>query len=158
MPAIPVLIFKQSRGQRHTLFVRNVTREDLGNYSCQASNQYGNNRATVMLTGIPSECEFVDSVSSHHHHPVRNGQCSTLSCWSVDRLNLGEIDFRFLIAFLHLRPTALPIPKKSLASATIPISITFRGRCRASNRCWSSGCIIAGSGTIRNAFTIRRDR
>lgn len=53
----------QSRGNRHTLIIRNVTLNDLGNYTCQASNQFGKDRATLTLTGIPTICEFIDSVS-----------------------------------------------------------------------------------------------
>lgn len=52
----------QSRGNRHTLIIRNVTLTDLGNYTCQASNTYGKDRALMTLNGIPSICEFIDTV------------------------------------------------------------------------------------------------
>lgn len=52
----------QSRGNRHTLTIRNVTYNDLGNYTCQASNTLGKDRASLTLSGIPSVCTF-DSVS-----------------------------------------------------------------------------------------------
>lgn len=52
----------QSRGNRHTLTIRNVTYNDLGNYTCQASNNLGKDRASLTLSGIPSVCTF-DSVS-----------------------------------------------------------------------------------------------
>lgn len=54
--------FFQSRGNRHTLTIRNVTYNDLGNYTCQASNNLGKDRASLTLSGIPSVCTF-DSVS-----------------------------------------------------------------------------------------------
>lgn len=54
--------FTQSRGNRHTLTIRNVTYNDLGNYTCQASNNLGKDRASLTLSGIPSVCTF-DSVS-----------------------------------------------------------------------------------------------
>lgn len=52
----------QIRGNRHTLTIRNVTYNDLGNYTCQASNTLGKDRASLTLSGIPSVCVF-DSVS-----------------------------------------------------------------------------------------------
>lgn len=52
----------QNRGNRHTLIIRNVTYSDLGNYTCQAANNLGKDRASLTLSGIPSICEF-DSVS-----------------------------------------------------------------------------------------------
>lgn len=55
-------LFAQSRGNRHTLTIRNVTYNDLGNYTCQASNNLGKDRASLTLSGIPSVCTF-DSVS-----------------------------------------------------------------------------------------------
>lgn len=54
----------QSRGNRHTLIIRNVTFGDLGNYTCQAANTFGKGRATVTLSGIPTICEFMESVSN----------------------------------------------------------------------------------------------
>lgn len=54
--------YTQSRGNRHTLTIRNVTYNDLGNYTCQASNNLGKDRASLTLSGIPSVCTF-DSVS-----------------------------------------------------------------------------------------------
>lgn len=58
--AIALLIL-QNRGNRHTLTIRNVTYNDFGNYTCQASNNLGKDRASLTLSGIPSVCTF-DSV------------------------------------------------------------------------------------------------
>lgn len=52
----------QSRGNRHTLTIRNVTYNDFGNYTCQASSTLGKDRQSLTLSGIPSVCTF-DSVS-----------------------------------------------------------------------------------------------
>lgn len=54
--------FEQNRGNRHTLIIRNVTYSDLGNYTCQASNTWGKDRAPLALSGIPTVCTF-ESVS-----------------------------------------------------------------------------------------------
>lgn len=54
---------KQSRGNRYALNIRNVTVADLGNYTCQASNQLGKDREALTVSGIPSICEIVESVS-----------------------------------------------------------------------------------------------
>lgn len=56
-------IFHQSRGNRYALNIRNVTVADLGNYTCQASNQLGKDREALTVSGIPSICEIVESVS-----------------------------------------------------------------------------------------------
>lgn len=66
-----VAFFLQSRGNRFTLNIRNVTLNDLGNYTCQASNQLGKDRATLTLSGIPSLCEFVDSVTISDPHQFK---------------------------------------------------------------------------------------
>lgn len=42
--------------------MRNVTYMDLGNYTCQASNNLGKDRGSLTLSGIPTVCYF-DSVS-----------------------------------------------------------------------------------------------
>lgn len=62
-------IYMQSRGNRHTLTIRNVTYNDLGNYTCQASNNLGKDRASLTLSGIPSVCTF-DSVSDTKLHTL----------------------------------------------------------------------------------------
>lgn len=54
--------FPQNRGNRHSLVIRNVTYMDLGNYTCQASNNLGKDRGSLTLSGIPTVCYF-DSVS-----------------------------------------------------------------------------------------------
>lgn len=41
----------ESRGSRHTLFIRKVHRSDFGNYTCVADNQLGKTRKSVQLTG-----------------------------------------------------------------------------------------------------------
>ncbi|XP_055312751.1 neural cell adhesion molecule 1-like [Sitodiplosis mosellana] len=57
---------QQSRGNRHTLTIRNVTYNDLGNYTCQASNNLGKDRASLTLSGIPSVCTFDSPTLSNH--------------------------------------------------------------------------------------------
>ncbi|XP_050292731.1 opioid-binding protein/cell adhesion molecule-like [Anthonomus grandis grandis] len=41
----------QSRGNRHTLTIRNVSQVDMGNYSCVASNIHGKSRGHIFLSG-----------------------------------------------------------------------------------------------------------
>lgn len=48
------------------LIVRNVTVSDLSNYTCQATNHFGKDRAALTLSGIPSMCEFTDSVNIYY--------------------------------------------------------------------------------------------
>ncbi|CRK87748.1 CLUMA_CG001542, isoform A [Clunio marinus] len=48
----------QNRGNRHSLIIRNVTYMDLGNYTCQASNNLGKDRGSLTLSGIPTVCYF----------------------------------------------------------------------------------------------------
>ncbi|XP_031625515.1 protein amalgam-like [Contarinia nasturtii] len=57
---------QQSRGNRHTLTIRNVTYNDFGNYTCQASNSLGKDRASLQLSGIPSVCTFDSPTLSNH--------------------------------------------------------------------------------------------
>ncbi|XP_065077868.1 leucine-rich repeats and immunoglobulin-like domains protein 3 [Ochlerotatus camptorhynchus] len=49
---------QQIRGNKHSLIIRNVTRTDLGNYTCQASNTLGKDRGTLSLSGLPTVCYF----------------------------------------------------------------------------------------------------
>nr|XP_029732048.1 igLON family member 5-like [Aedes albopictus] len=49
---------QQVRGNKHSLIIRNVTRSDLGNYTCQASNSLGKDRGTLNLSGLPTVCYF----------------------------------------------------------------------------------------------------
>lgn len=58
----------QSHGNRYMLIVRNVTVSDLSNYTCQATNHFGKDRAALTLSGIPSMCEFTDSVYTIYWH------------------------------------------------------------------------------------------
>jgi Immunoglobulin I-set domain len=48
----------ESRGARHTLLIRRITSQDLGNYSCTADNQLGKTRKTITLTGRPKSAVF----------------------------------------------------------------------------------------------------
>ncbi|KAL3275803.1 hypothetical protein HHI36_020547 [Cryptolaemus montrouzieri] len=48
----------ESRGSRHTLFIRKVHRSDFGNYTCVADNQLGKTRKSVQLTGKPNAAKF----------------------------------------------------------------------------------------------------
>ncbi|KAK9871614.1 hypothetical protein WA026_012994 [Henosepilachna vigintioctopunctata] len=48
----------ESRGSRHTLFIRKVHRTDFGNYTCVADNQLGKTRKSVQLTGKPNPVKF----------------------------------------------------------------------------------------------------
>jgi Immunoglobulin I-set domain len=48
----------ESRGARHTLLIRRITSQDLGNYSCTADNQLGKTRKTITLTGRPKAAIF----------------------------------------------------------------------------------------------------
>ncbi|XP_070504142.1 lachesin-like [Chironomus tepperi] len=49
---------QQTRGNKHSLIIRNVTYMDLGNYTCQASNNLGKDRSSLTLSGIPTVCYF----------------------------------------------------------------------------------------------------
>ncbi|XP_044766912.1 limbic system-associated membrane protein-like [Coccinella septempunctata] len=48
----------ESRGSRHTLFIRKVHKSDFGNYTCVADNQLGKTRKSVQLTGKPNAAKF----------------------------------------------------------------------------------------------------
>ncbi|XP_060520737.1 limbic system-associated membrane protein-like isoform X2 [Cylas formicarius] len=48
----------ESRGSRHTLIIRRVTRQDFGNYTCVADNQLGKTRKSIQLTGKPLPAKF----------------------------------------------------------------------------------------------------
>ncbi|RZF46856.1 hypothetical protein LSTR_LSTR008237 [Laodelphax striatellus] len=47
-----------SRGNKHTLTIRNVQSRDFGNYSCVAENSLGKSRKYMELSGRPSPAQF----------------------------------------------------------------------------------------------------
>ncbi|XP_039278694.1 protein amalgam [Nilaparvata lugens] len=47
-----------SRGNKHTLTIRNVQSSDFGNYSCVAENSLGKSRKYMELSGRPSPAQF----------------------------------------------------------------------------------------------------
>ncbi|CAH1135743.1 unnamed protein product [Ceutorhynchus assimilis] len=48
----------QTRGNRYTLTIRNVAPNDMGNYSCVASNIHGKSRGHIFLTGSATTAVF----------------------------------------------------------------------------------------------------
>jgi len=44
-------MYSESRGSRHTLFIRKVVAEDFKNYTCVADNGLGKNRQSLELSG-----------------------------------------------------------------------------------------------------------
>ncbi|ENN83441.1 hypothetical protein YQE_00200, partial [Dendroctonus ponderosae] len=54
----------ESRGSRHTLVIRKVTSDDLGNYTCVADNQLGKTRKRIELTAKPHPVKFVSPLVS----------------------------------------------------------------------------------------------
>lgn len=47
-----------------SLIISNVGEEDFANYTCDASNSLGRNRAMIQLRGIPSPPEILSQVSN----------------------------------------------------------------------------------------------
>ncbi|XP_062558913.1 MAM domain-containing glycosylphosphatidylinositol anchor protein 1-like [Armigeres subalbatus] len=56
---------QQAHGNKHSLIIRNVSRFDFGNYTCQASNLLGTDRGTLHLNGLPSICHFDSPIISN---------------------------------------------------------------------------------------------
>ncbi|XP_026467218.1 limbic system-associated membrane protein-like isoform X2 [Ctenocephalides felis] len=54
----------ETRGAKHTLFIRKVQSSDFGNYTCVADNQLGKSRKTVTLTGRPKVAVFQSGPTS----------------------------------------------------------------------------------------------
>lgn len=48
----------ETRGNKHTLTIRNVQSSDFGNYSCVAENSLGRAKKYMELSGRPSPAEF----------------------------------------------------------------------------------------------------
>ncbi|XP_065344110.1 protein amalgam isoform X1 [Cloeon dipterum] len=51
-------MYSESRGSRHTLFIRKVDASDFGNYSCAADNALGKSRQYLELSGRPTQAQF----------------------------------------------------------------------------------------------------
>ncbi|KAK5640980.1 hypothetical protein RI129_009527 [Pyrocoelia pectoralis] len=85
----------QSRGNRYTLVIRNVTDVDFGNYSCVASNTHGKARGHLMLTGTAGLAVF-DSPSLGHEKEFYN------ISWSVNsHAAVTEYELFFRQRYLH---------------------------------------------------------
>lgn len=48
----------ETRGNKHTLTIKNVQGADFGNYSCVAENSLGRTKKYMELSGRPSPAEF----------------------------------------------------------------------------------------------------
>ncbi|XP_059483925.1 neural cell adhesion molecule 2 isoform X2 [Neocloeon triangulifer] len=54
-------MYAESRGSRHTLFIRKVDASDFGNYSCAADNALGKSRQFLELSGRPNRAIFLSN-------------------------------------------------------------------------------------------------
>lgn len=81
---------QQVQKNRYNLIIRNVTFSDFGNYTCQAGNKFGKDRATLKLTGIPSTCIF-DSSTLSDYRDMYNVSWSVQSFSSIHEYRLFYI-------------------------------------------------------------------
>lgn len=102
----------ESRGNKHTLTIRNVQGSDFGNYSCVADNSLGRAKKYMELSGRPSPAEFKST-------PYSRAKDSYNLTWVVESyppleevrllyrklmVNSLSISFRFRRVVVSLRP------------------------------------------------------
>jgi hypothetical protein len=98
---------------------------DLGNYTCQASNNLGKDRGSLTLSGIPTVCYF-DSVGKREEK-------SSLKHALSDHVENGKEIF-ILFSFLFLFFSKLKTNICRRQSVTIETDTTSHGTFRAIHR------------------------
>ncbi|XP_063236622.1 lachesin isoform X2 [Bacillus rossius redtenbacheri] len=86
-----------SRGNKHTLTVRNVQGTDFGNYSCVAENSLGRSKNYMELSGRPSPAEFRSA-------PFSRSKDTYNLTWVVESYPPLE-EVRLLYRKLHMNET-----------------------------------------------------
>lgn len=100
----------QVRGNRYTLTIRNVTKADFGNYSCNANNAHGRARSDILVTGVPGLAVFESSSFAHERHSYN-------VTWSVTS-HAAVLEYRLF--YRRHRPNRYESPRKD-ANATFAL-------------------------------------
>lgn len=105
----------ETRGNKHTLTIRNVQGSDFGNYSCVADNSLGRAKKYMELSGRPSPAEFKST-------PYSRAKDSYNLTWVVESYPpLEEVRLLYRKLMVCLIPFYFRLRTKSIVKASLSL-------------------------------------
>lgn len=103
-PACPLLQTTDiNSSEVEVLYLRNVSAEDAGEYTCLAGNSIGLSYQSAWLTVLPGEHPEGKGGERGCRHPLGFGSLWAMACWVGSFLGPWGVQYLFVCGTVHVR-------------------------------------------------------